>query len=69
MGVNHLFFRTGDREQDLRRHERIAWLHYLRVSKTLADTSLTNAWAPRQRVEAAKADFAKAWRALDAVIQ
>jgi hypothetical protein len=67
VSFDHLYFRTGDQEEDLRRQERIAWVHYLRVAKTLANTPIERAWSPRQRVEAAKAAFAKAWRALDEV--
>ena len=70
MTLDHLYFRTGDSEQDARRKERIAWVHYLQVSRSLADTPLN--WrvnAARERVEAAKAEFAQAWRALDGVRQ
>lgn len=69
MSLDHLVHPSGDHEQDARRLERIAWLHYQRMSRSLADTPLT--WrvvAARQRVEAAKAEFAKAWRALDEVL-
>lgn len=71
MSLDHLFYRTGDNEEDLRRAERIAWCHYLRVSKTLTEMPLTssNLWQSRQCVERAKAAFAQAWRALDEVIQ
>lgn len=70
MTVRHLFYRTGDREQDLRREERIAWVHYLRMAQSLADTPLGwQATTARKRVDAAKADFAQAWRALDEVLQ
>lgn len=69
MGFDHLYFRTGDADEDMRRAERIAWCHYLRVSKTLASMPLTstNLGQSRKRVEVAKADFARAWRALDEV--
>jgi hypothetical protein len=69
--VDHLYFRTGDAEQDARRKERIAWVHYQRMARSLADTPLTAGDSARTRasVQAAKADFAQAWRALDGVIQ
>jgi hypothetical protein len=63
--IDHLFHRTGDSEQDARRRERIAWVHYLQMQRSLADTPPHRADAARARVATAKADFARAWRALD----
>jgi hypothetical protein len=59
----------ADPEQYARRREHLAWQHYLRSARVLANTPIRDAWDARMRVEAAKAEFAEAWRALDGVIQ
>lgn len=64
MGTRHLIHASGDREQDVRRWEHLAWQRYLRMSQTLADTPLSRAYRIRPRVEAAREDFAAAWAAL-----
>lgn len=69
MSLDHLVHPSGDHEQDARRFERIAWLHYLRMSRSLADTPVTRADAARQRVAAARAEYARAFHALEEVIQ
>lgn len=66
---HHLVHLTGDPEQYARRWELLAWLHYVRMAKVLADTSPSRADLARKRVAAAKADFAQAWRALEEVTQ
>jgi hypothetical protein len=69
VSLDHLVHPSGDQEQDARRFERIAWLHYQRMARSLAETPITRADKARQRVEVARAEFARAWRALDEVIQ
>jgi hypothetical protein len=71
MTFDNLFYRTGDPVEDMRRTEHIAWGHYLSTAKTLADLPLNsgNIWQTRRRLQAAKARFAQAWRALDEVAQ
>jgi hypothetical protein len=54
-----------DDEQYARRWELLAWQHYLRSARVLANTPVNAASDARKRVEAAKAEFAQAWRALD----
>jgi len=66
---HHKIHLTDDPEQYARRREHLAWQHYLRSAKVLANTPIAAAWDARRRVEAAKAEFAEAWRALDGVIQ
>jgi hypothetical protein len=68
---HHKIHLTGDAEQYARRRELLAWQHYLRMSRSLADKPLTAGDLSRSRssVQAAKAEFAQAWRALDEVIQ
>ncbi len=59
-------------EHRARMWEMLAWQHYRRMSKALADTPLTEIRRVREvrgRVEAARLDFANAWRALEAVTQ
>jgi hypothetical protein len=67
----HKIHLTGDAEQYARRREMLAWQHYLRMSRSLADRPLNAGDIARTRnsVQAAKAEFAQAWRALDEVLQ
>jgi hypothetical protein len=64
----HLSY-VSDPEQYVRRWEHLAYQHWVRASQSLANMPIDRRAtdAARKRVEAAKADFAQAWRALDGV--
>lgn len=63
---------TDDPELDARRTERVAWHHYVALSRSLAEMPLSppkRRHEALKRVEKAKADFAVAWKRLEGATQ